>query len=271
MVSIDEKRVYGDKVGETTAYVASGQGVASVSVSDDLVGQYGIDHACTALDVAARDGQLAVATPTDVLVKDENEYDAVGFGPAVAVAFDGDALLAVGPDWSVARATETDEWTTVGSVGVPVRAAAGDLVAAEDGVYRVRGDDLSHTGLDDVRDVSAAGTPLAATGEGLYVLGAGWMEQAGGEFTAVAADRDVPPGELGRAHAATPETLYEHDDGDWAPVEFPANGKAAGVAYSDAAVYAVGGDGTFLADAGDGWRSRALGLPDVSAVAVVFE
>ena len=268
MVSIDEKRVYGDKVGQTTAYVASGQGVASVSVSDDLVGQYGIDHACTALDVAARDGQLAVATPTDVLVKDESEYDPVGFGPAVAVAFDGDALLAVGPDWSVARATETDEWTTLGSTDTPVRTASGDLVAAEDGVYRVRGDDLSHTGLDDARDVCAAGTPFAATGDGIYALGAGWMEQTGGEFTAVDADRDVPPGEPGRAHAATPETLYEHDGGDWSPVEVPISRKVAGVAYADDAVYAVAGDGTFLADAGDGWRSQPLGVTEVGGIAV---
>ncbi len=268
MVSIDEKRVYGDKTGQTTAYVAAGQGVASVSVSADRVGQYGIDHECTALDVAATDGQLAVATPGDVLVKDEESYDPVGFGPAVAVGFDGDALVAVAPDWSVARATETDEWTTVGTVGSPVRAVDGDLIAAEDGVYRLADAQLAHSGLDDARDVSAAGTPLAGTGEGLFELGAGWMKQIRGECALVGAARDTPPGELDRAHAATAETGYAHHDGEWTPISVPADGAVADVGYGDEAVYFVTGDGTFLADAGDGWRSQPLGLTEVGGVAV---
>jgi len=268
MVSLDEKRVYGDKSGETTVYVATGQGVASVSVSEDRVGQYGIDHETTALDVAATDGQLAVATPADVLVKDEESYDPVGFGPAVAVGFDGDALVAVGPDWSVGRATETDEWTTVGTIDTPVRAVDGDLVAAEDGVYRIADGKLAHSGLDDARDVSAAGTPLAGTGEGLYKLGAGWMEQVGGECTLVGAARDTPPGELDRAHAATAETCYAYDDGEWTPISMPADGAVAGVGYTAEAVYLVTSDGVLLADAGDGWRSQPLGLTEVGGVAV---
>lgn len=268
MVSIDEKRVYGDKSGETTAYVAAGQGVATVSVSDDRVGQYGIDHECTALDVAARDGQLAVATPADVLVKDGDSYDAVGFGPAVAVSFDGDELVAVGPTWSVGRATEPGEWTTIGTVGSPVRAVDGDLIAAEDGVYRIDGDDLSHSGLDDVRDVAASGTPLAATGEGLYALGAGWMEQIGGEFPLAAADRRAEPGELDRAHATSVETLYAHEDGEWDPVDVPAGGAVVGVGYAEDAVYLVTSEGTFLANAGSGWRTQPLGLTEIGGVAV---
>ncbi|WP_135821661.1 HVO_0234 family beta-propeller protein [Halostella litorea] len=268
MVSIDEKRVYGDRDGETTAYVASGQGVAAVSVSDDLVGEYGIDRACTALDVAAADGRLAVATPTDVLVKDGEAYDAVGFGPAVAVGIDGDALVAVGPDWSVARATEPDEWEAVGAVDSPVRAVAGDLIAAENGVYRVRDGEVAHAGLDDARDVSVAGTPLAATGEGLYRLGAGWMSQAGGEFRLAAADRAAAPGDLDRAHAATRDHLYAHADGEWASVDVPVPDPVAGVAYAPGATYAVATDGTFLADAGDGWRTQPLGLTEIGGVAV---
>jgi hypothetical protein len=268
MVSLDEKRVYGDKSGETSVYVATGQGVASVSVSEDRVGQYGIDHETTALDIAATDGQLAVATPADVLVKDEESYDPVGFGPAVAVGFDGDALVAVGPDWSVGRATETDEWTTVGTVDEAVRAVDGNLVAAEDGVHRIVDGELSHAGLDDARDVSAAGMPLAGTGEGLYKLGAGWMEQVGGECTLVGAARDTPPGELDRAHAATAETCYAHDDGEWTPISVPADGAVAGVGYTAEAVYLMTSDGIFLADAGDGWRSQPLGLTEVGGVAM---
>jgi hypothetical protein len=268
MVGIDEKRVYGDRDGETTAYVASGQGVAAVSVSDDLVGEYGIDRDCTALDIAAADGQLAAATPTDVLVKDGEKYDAVGFGPAVAVAFDGDALLAVGPDWSVARATEPDEWERIGTVDSPVRAVDGDLIAAEDGVYRVRDGEVAHAGLDDARDVSVADTPLAGTGDGLYRLGAGWMSAVEGEFRLVAADRNAAPGDLNRAHAATRDHLYAHDDGEWPPTDVPVSDPVAGVAYAPGATYAVATDGTFLADAGDGWRTQPLGLTEVGGVAV---
>ncbi len=268
MVSIDEKRVYGDRAGETTAYVASGQGVAAVSVSDDRVGEYGIDHACTALDIAAADGQLAAATPTDVLVKDGESYDQLGFGPAVAVGFDGDALVAVGPDWSVARTTEAGEWESVGAVDSPVRAVDGDLVAAEDGVYRVRDGGIDHVGLDDARDVSTPGTPLAGTGDGLYRLGAGWMSQVDGEFRLVAAARDASPGELGRAHAVTRDHLYAHADGEWTVVDVPADDPVAGVGYGPDATYAIATDGTFLADAGDGWRTQPLGLTEIGGVAV---
>ena len=55
--------------------------------------------------------------------------------------------------------------------------------------------------------------------------------------------------------------------GEWRSVEVPVEKPVAGIAYGEA-TYAVTADGIFLADAGDGWRHRSLGLPDVAGVAV---
>ncbi len=82
MPSIDEKRVYDTTTGTTRLLVASSVGVVRVSVSDDIVGEFGIDHACTATDIARSGGTLAVATDEDVLV---GEYAPTGHGPATAV------------------------------------------------------------------------------------------------------------------------------------------------------------------------------------------
>ncbi|ELK49809.1 hypothetical protein D320_18192, partial [Haloferax sp. BAB-2207] len=67
-LSIDEKRVYADKSGKQTAYVAAGVGVVTVDVSDDLVGGFRIDRRCTALDAAGSPGEVVVATDEDVLL-----------------------------------------------------------------------------------------------------------------------------------------------------------------------------------------------------------
>jgi hypothetical protein len=42
----------------------------------------------------------------------------------------------------------------------------------------------------------------------------------------------------------------------------------AGVAYSDAATYVVSEAGTLAVDAGDGWRTQALGVRGVHALGV---
>jgi hypothetical protein len=294
MSDVTEDRVYTDTVGRDVAYVASSVGVTAISVSRGRVGRFELAERCSACDVADRDGKLAVATDDDVLVGDGetsaegDAFDGTGFGPAVAVGFDGDDLLAADPDGGVVRRAG-DEWARVGSVDGAVRAIDGDLVAADSGVHQV-GDGLRYVGLDDARDVSVGGMALAATGDGLYRLGNGWLDEIEGEFRVVSEAAQPPrrgerrsrePGgatngsaagraSAGRdcAHAATADALYERRDGDWGTVEVPVEVSVAGVAYGDA-VYAVSESGTFLADAGDGWRSRSLGLPEVAGVAVV--
>ncbi|MFC6731128.1 HVO_0234 family beta-propeller protein [Haladaptatus sp. GCM10025893] len=51
-------------------------------------------------------------------------------------------------------------------------------------------------------------------------------------------------------------------------VSLPVSGQVADAAY-DAATYAATVDGTFLADAGEGYRTHPLGLRDVHALCVL--
>lgn len=255
--SIDEKRVYGERAGETELYVASRLGVTVVSVSADLVGEFALARRCTARDVAAGPDRLAVATDEDVLVNEGDDYAGTGFGPAVAVGVDDDRLLAAAPDGVIGR-FDGDGWTALGEAG-DVRAIDGDLVAAADGVYRVDGG-VSGVGLSDVRDVAARGTPLAATGDGLYYLGPGWATALDGSFEVVARAGE-------RAHAATADALYERDGDAWVERAVPVEHPIADVAHGEG-TYAVTADGSVLVDAGDGWRARALGLRDVAGIAV---
>ena len=244
----------------------------------DDVGGFTLQRRCTARDVAASAGRLAVATAEDVLVGTTDGLEPTGFGPATAVGYH-DGPVAAG-EGRLAR--YEDGWETLIRLA-DVRAIDGDLVAAASGVHRLDGTPL---GLEAVNDVSTAGRPLAATDAGLYYLANGWMTAVEGPFRAVARDAD---GET--AHAAG-ERLYEREaerseasdessgrtdhregrhasreNGDWRPVELPVDERVAGVAYGEA-TYAVTAGGTFLADAGDGWRHRSLGLPDVTGVAV---
>ncbi|PSP45645.1 hypothetical protein BRC63_01255 [Halobacteriales archaeon QH_10_70_21] len=220
---MDEKRVYADREGATTAFVAAGAGVARVEVSADIVGEFALAARCTARDVAADDGRVAVATAEDVLVGTAEGFEPAGFGPADAVGYHG-GLLAAG-DGRLAR--YDDGWETLTALD-GVRAIGGDMVAAAD--------------------------------DGLYYLANGWMTALEGAFRVVAAGD-------GDAHAATADALYGRRDGEWTTVELPVEEPVAGVAYGDA-TYVVTGSGTFLANAGDGWRYRSLGLPDVAGVAV---
>jgi len=287
MGEMDEKRVYDDRRRVTVAYLATGQGVATVRVASDRVGQFGLERRCDARDVATRGGRIYVATPEGVLVGDGESdgsasggFDSLGFDDAVAVTADGDHVLAADADGTVARHRD-GEWHSVSTVE-DVRALSGEFVAASDGVYQVAGDGdddgaggdtLRNVGLDDVRDVAGEATPLAATADGLYRLGNGWLCEREGAFEMVASGHVDA---VERAHAATAETLYAHEDGEWTPVELPVAGAVAGVAYGEC-VYAVTRDGTFLVDASPertadgtgGWRHRSLGLPDVAGLAVV--
>jgi hypothetical protein len=295
MPTIDEKRVYTDNTGTETVFVATGAGAVAVSVSDDLVGGFGIAHRCAARDVAAGGGTLAVAADEDVFRADLTAaggagadeggdaaadaeaagdvlaFEATGFGPAAAVGFDGESLLAGDDEGRVARfdagekagseESRAGAWTDLGRVGA-VRAADGPLVAAADGVYRVD-DGLSHVGLDDARDV-AGSEPLAATGAGLYKLGNGWMDVLSGEFDAVSVDG-------GRAHAAGDGDLYARGDGgEWSRVPLPVAGDVAAVTHGRDATYAVTDAGAFLVGLpGEEWRHQILGLRDVAAAVAV--
>lgn len=280
MTTIDEKRVYSDKSGKLEILVATEIGVVVVDVSADRIGGFGIEHRCTAYGVAVGEGTVAVATDEDVLVG--TDFATTGFGPAAAVGFDGDALFAaneagwfarydgeVDADAADAADAETgdeaipanaDEWTEFGTVE-DVRAIDGPLVAAADGVYRIDDGGVNHAGLDDARDVAGHGTPLVATGDGLYTLGNGWMEVLDGPFRAVASDGE-------RAHAVSSTELYAREAGEWSTVDLPTDEPVVDVAYGEGVVFAVTEAGTFLLDAGDGWRSQALGLHGVAELAV---
>lgn len=297
MQTIDEKRVYTDNTDTETVFVATSIGVVSVSVSDDLVGGFGVAHRCSARDVAVERGttdpRLAVAADEDVFVAAAAEsnpdspesatFEETGFGSASAVGFDGETLYAGDDDGRVARfeanresdALGEGEWETVGTVG-GVRALDGDLAAAADGVHRVTDDGLSSVGLDDARDVVAGATssvaPLAATGTGLFKLGNGWMEELAGAFDAAAASAD------GREHAVSEGDLFALRDGEWAAASLPVEESVAAVAHGVTATYAVTDAGTFLVEADRSadeeserreWRHQVIGLRDVGGLAVV--
>ena len=269
MDDVEEKRVFDDRAGRTDLVVAADVGVLAVEVAEDRVGRFGVVHRCDPTDVAAGGGRVAVATEDDVLLRGPgtDAFQATGFGPAVAVGFDGDAPVAAGPDGRVARLEgagdeadaggDHDAWIDLGRLDAEVRAIDGRLLAAADGVYRLP--DLSYAGLDDAWDVAAAG-PLAATGGGLYSLGNGWMDEFPGAFRVAASDGD-------RAHAATADGFFERASGGWQEVDLPAEGPVVDVAYGEA-VYSVTADGVLLAHAGDGWRSHSLGVEGVVGCAV---
>jgi hypothetical protein len=264
-LSIEEKRVFSSKARKTEVFVAAGVGVVVVDVSADHVGGFRIDHRCTARDVAGRAGRIAVATDSDVLLAPG--YEPTGFGPAVGVGLTADEVVAVGDDGRVATlgfdaVPDAKAWRTVGHVDDP-RGVDGRLVAAAGGVFHVVGDDLHAAGLSDVRDV-ADGGPFAATGEGLFQLGNGWMAVEAGSWDVVDA---ATAGSS--AHAAGDAGIRQRDpDGEWRPVEFSLGSAPVGFAYGGDVVCAVTADGTFLVDAGDGPRTQALGLADVGGVAL---
>ncbi|MCU4751727.1 hypothetical protein OB919_06990 [Halobacteria archaeon AArc-curdl1] len=300
MLSIDEKRVYGDRQGSITVYVASEIGLLEVAISGDTVGEFGLCQRCVARDVAAGSGTVVVATDDDVLVAIRNPsngpdsengigaFEPTGHGEAVAVGIDDGTVLAAAPDGTVSRLTlegetadvdEDREWERLEfeadrPTPSTVSAIDGPLAGTERGVFRRVGDRLTYAGLEDVRDVSATATPIAATGDGLYVLGNGWMCCVEGEFSVVSAART-------RAHAVSNGGLYgcRFEDGrptatDWSlvtdePVPGVSSDSIRDLGYGEG-TYAVTDDGTMLVGTDLGWRSQAVGVPGVSSLAVVW-
>jgi hypothetical protein len=155
MPTIDEKRVYDATTGATRALLATGVGVVAVSVSDDIVGEFGIDHQCTAHDAAASrtadgDSLLAVATDGDVLVGD---YDPTGHGPATAVGGDTEAtVLAAAPDGTVSR--------LVGELN------EGDREATKEGSETAEGHESGETAEGHESGETAEGHESSETAEG---------------------------------------------------------------------------------------------------------
>ncbi|MFC7196902.1 hypothetical protein ACFQL4_23370 [Halosimplex aquaticum] len=241
--------------------------MATVRISGDQVGRFGLAHRCRARDVATTDGAALVATDEDVLVGPD-PFESLAFGPAVAVTADAAGTVVAADETGRVSRYDDGEWTELGAVE-EVRALSAGLVAAADGVFRIDGDGLASVGLDDARDVASAdGVPLAATGDGLYRLGNGWLRESEGSYTVVAAGD-------GKSHAATAEALYARGADGWEAVDLPAEGSVVDVAYGEC-VYAATESGTVLveadpeltADGTGGWRSRSIGLPEVSALAV---
>ncbi len=274
MPTIREKRVYTDQSETVDAYVAADLGVAVARVSQDKIGEFSLVERCTARDVAATERGVAAATTEDVLVESGDGFEETGFGPAVAVTDYAGDVLAASEDGHLAR--YNGEWADIGSLDGEVRALDADLIAADDGVHRVTDDDLSAVGLDDARDVAAAGVPLAATPDGLYRLGAGWMHTADGAFEVAVSDPVTASADgLGRAHAATADDLYEHAAGGdadaWRTRDLPVDDSVTDVAYTTDGVVVLTAGGALAADVGDGFRHRSLGLRDAAALAVVAE
>ncbi|MFC6766968.1 HVO_0234 family beta-propeller protein, partial [Natrinema soli] len=95
-----------------------------------------------------------------------------------------------------------------------------------------------------------------------------WMAVLEGAFDTVGADPRSEPGRLVRAHAVTDETIYEYapDDDAWRESDRSAD-SVIGFGYGET-TYAVTEKGTFLAASDGEWRTRTLGVRDVTGIAI---
>lgn len=275
-MTIQEDRIHDDTRDGATAYLACEVGVVVVELAGAQVGRFRVERQCTARDVAA-DETVVVATDEDVLLADPEDdaggddgFRSTGFGPAVAVGIDADAVVAASPDRGIHRLLD-DEWFQLARIDGDVRAIDGPLVAAADGVYRATPDGLDQVGLSDGRDVTARG-PYAATGDGLYELGNGWMRAREGAFDVVDCSRDRE-----RSHAGSGPELFARRDGEWTRTDAPTEDPIAGVGYADGnaeCTYVVTETGTIIArESGDAigagsWQTRNVGVRDVRGTAV---
>ena len=273
MSTIDEKRVYDPDTDPETAYVASDSGVATVSLVGERVGGVSLARREPARDVATSGERVVVATDDDVVELTNGESRKLDFGPATAVAIDDRGAVLAAGERRLARYAAGEnaagEWRSLGQLSAgEIRAIDGDLVASSEGAYRIAGGEVRYSGLGDVSDVTSAGTPHAATSDGLYALANGWQGVLEGAFAVVTGDpRTATPSALGRAHAISGDGGYEYGGERWQPRTLPTEQSVVDVAYG-AGVYAVTGDGTLLTDVGRGWREHPVGVRGVRAIAV---
>mgnify|MGYP000359576808 CR=1 FL=1 len=282
--------------------VPAGAGRLLVATENDLQLVALGDDGVAATAGTARTG---VGATEAVAIADGSERDAATENRAAVVAAGSDGIVrraslsAVLQHAGADRGDDAVDWADIGEA--TVRRADGALLATPDGVYRAGPSSIEHVGLDDVRDVAvptggAGPGPFAATGDGLFRLGPGWTEERSGAFELVTAGG--PPDHYGRgstddtgsgstdatdeestgngstapaAHAWSDGELLAREDDEWSSVEWPAGAAAADVSYAadGSSLFAVARDGTVLVDAGDGWRTRSIGLRGVSASAVV--
>lgn len=265
MDDLAEKRVFGDRGGATALVVATAPGLVTVSVADDRVGGFGLARRCAPADVAAGGGRLLVATDEDVLLThaDVDALEPTGFGPASAVTLADGRPVALAPDWRLG-VHGGDGWTDRGEIPAAPTSLDGDLVGTDGGVFRLADDGLVHAGLSGVVDVAhVAGVPLAATPDGLYELGNGWLDALDGDVRAVAGTAD------GRAHAATADGLFERRGvADWARVDLPTDDRVVAVAHGEQACAVTAGGDLLLEGADGDWRLEPLGLEAPVALAV---
>ena len=267
MSSLDEKRVYASVTDPETAIVASETGVASVSIAGGHVGSVSLRYRDPAVDVATHEKRVVVATDACVCeLADGDVRDLGGPQPTNVIAIDDQGRILAGSDGTLSRRSD-GEWHRLGSAD-GIRAIDGDLVASSEGVFRIAGEELRYSGLDDVFDVASAGTPHAATAGGLYALANGWTQVVDDSVSVVAADSGAAnPGSPGRAHALSATHAYEHTASGWQQCPLPTEERVVDVAYGEE-IYAITENGTFLVDDGGHWRTHPLGLRGVRALAI---
>ena len=287
MQTLTEKRVFGTKTGTTEVFVGTETGLVVVTVSADQIGTFGLTDREPVTAVAADSQQVLVGTdsglktgrladadrasspPTVPLATVDPEVldriTAVGFGsdgPLVGDASGGVYAVDTEPTDNSDAESDAGSVTQVGTTA-GVAAIDGGLIAAADGVYRVD-EAFTHVGLVSATDVAGHGVPLAATSDGLFRLGNGWLAAAEGSFRRVASDGH------GHASAVVADGLITRsDDGSgWHADELPINEAVADIAYGSGIRAAITETGTLCVNAGDGWRHQRLGLPSVTGVAV---
>ncbi|WP_135665163.1 HVO_0234 family beta-propeller protein [Halorhabdus rudnickae] len=265
MGEMAEDRIYAERRGKTDVYVGADLGLTLVAISDDRVGRFRLVRRGEVQSVGASEAAVVIGTDEDTYraaSEDVESFEALGFGPAVAV--DAEGPIAAAPDGEVAR-YDGAEWRTLGAVGEP-RAISGKWIAAGDGLYRLEDERLDHRGRA-ARDVTADPVPTAATADGLYrFTDSEWDHEREGAFHAVAggSERTLAVGEDG---------LIERRDSEWVSRDPPTDERIVDVGYSRGIV-AVTSAGTILVDppaakdGAAGWRSRSLGLSEVSELAV---
>jgi hypothetical protein len=276
--TIEEKRVYGDRRGARTAYVASAIGLVAISISGDSVGEFGLIYRGDTRDVAVDAETLVVATPEDVHVLNGASIHADGgpdsvaragagtdFGAATAVGVDaeGRALAATG-DGQLAR--YTGEWEILGAIPAAVRALGEGTVAAADGVRSLSA--IDRPTLDDVRDVADPG-PVVATASGVYrhtgsIGGADESEDTGWHRERNGSTDRVAVAEAGLA-AVSNGALLVKGDRDW---DRPVDAEAVrDVCAAGNRFYAVTDAGDVYVQNESGWRSRSVGCHGVRRLA----